>query len=85
MMLVLMLLKLMLIMLMLMMLMLSVSSECDCDPDGSVSPHCSDLGLCRCKAGATGRRCDSCVSGFTWRGGGAGCTGTLAVSCLGVS
>ncbi|XP_036000116.1 mucin-5AC isoform X1 [Fundulus heteroclitus] len=48
--------------------------ECDCDPDGSASPHCSDSGLCRCKPGATGRRCDSCLSGFTWRGGGAGCT-----------
>uniref|UniRef100_A0A3B5LXE4 Netrin G2 n=1 Tax=Xiphophorus couchianus TaxID=32473 RepID=A0A3B5LXE4_9TELE len=49
----------------------NICVECDCDPDGSASPHCSDLGLCRCKAGATGRRCDSCVSGFTWRGGGA--------------
>ncbi|MEQ2282074.1 hypothetical protein AMECASPLE_036771 [Ameca splendens] len=48
--------------------------ECDCDPDGSASPHCSDSGLCRCKPGATGRRCDSCLSGFTWREGGAGCT-----------
>ncbi|MED6282385.1 hypothetical protein CHARACLAT_031471 [Characodon lateralis] len=48
--------------------------ECDCDPDGSASPHCSDSGLCGCKPGATGRRCDSCLSGFTWREGGAGCT-----------
>uniref|UniRef100_A0A3P9PR04 Netrin G2 n=1 Tax=Poecilia reticulata TaxID=8081 RepID=A0A3P9PR04_POERE len=49
----------------------NICADCDCDPDGSASPHCSDSGLCRCKAGATGRRCDSCVSGFTWRGGGA--------------
>ncbi|XP_027889932.1 nascent polypeptide-associated complex subunit alpha, muscle-specific form [Xiphophorus couchianus] len=58
----------------------NICVECDCDPDGSASPHCSDLGLCRCKAGATGRRCDSCVSGFTWRGGGAGCTENLCDS-----
>ncbi|XP_016519694.1 chitinase-like protein PB1E7.04c isoform X2 [Poecilia formosa] len=58
----------------------NICAECDCDPDGSASPHCSDSGLCRCKAGATGRRCDSCVSGFTWRGGGAGCTENLCDS-----
>ncbi|XP_054895908.1 uncharacterized protein LOC129366213 [Poeciliopsis prolifica] len=58
----------------------NICVECDCDPDGSASPHCSDSGLCRCKAGATGRRCDSCVSGFTWRGGGAGCTENLCDS-----
>ncbi|KAM4745949.1 netrin-G2 isoform 5-T5 [Anableps anableps] len=55
----------------------NICVECDCDPDGSASPHCSDSGLCRCKPGATGRRCDSCLSGFTWRGGGAGCTENL--------
>ncbi|XP_017158782.1 nascent polypeptide-associated complex subunit alpha, muscle-specific form isoform X2 [Poecilia reticulata] len=58
----------------------NICADCDCDPDGSASPHCSDSGLCRCKAGATGRRCDSCVSGFTWRGGGAGCTENLCDS-----
>ncbi|XP_038134995.1 netrin-G2-like isoform X3 [Cyprinodon tularosa] len=52
----------------------NICVDCNCDPDGSSSPHCSDSGFCRCKPGATGRRCDSCLSGFTWRGGGTGCT-----------
>ncbi|KAM7415427.1 hypothetical protein PAMA_017780 [Pampus argenteus] len=47
--------------------------ECGCDAQGSVSPHCSDSGLCQCKDGVSGRSCDSCLPGYTWRGGGAGC------------
>ncbi|KAM8760252.1 uncharacterized protein ntng2a isoform 1-T1 [Acanthopagrus schlegelii] len=52
----------------------NVCIECDCDMERSLSPHCSDSGLCQCKPGATGRRCDSCLPGYTWRGGGASCT-----------
>ncbi|XP_024863843.1 mucin-5AC [Kryptolebias marmoratus] len=52
----------------------NICVECECNPDGSVSPHCSDSGLCLCKTGATGRRCNSCLPGYTWKGGGAGCT-----------
>uniref|UniRef100_A0A669BAD2 Netrin G2 n=1 Tax=Oreochromis niloticus TaxID=8128 RepID=A0A669BAD2_ORENI len=48
----------------------NVCVECECHADGSVSPRCSDSGLCQCKDGATGRRCDSCLPGYTWRGGG---------------
>ncbi|XP_028312876.1 uncharacterized protein LOC114469519 [Gouania willdenowi] len=47
----------------------NVCVECECDAAGSVSPLCSVSGLCQCKSGATGRRCDSCLSGFTWRDG----------------
>uniref|UniRef100_A0A8C2YYJ8 Netrin G2 n=1 Tax=Cyclopterus lumpus TaxID=8103 RepID=A0A8C2YYJ8_CYCLU len=47
-----------------------VCVDCDCDMEGSASPHCSDSGLCQCKGGATGRRCDTCLPGYTWRGGG---------------
>lgn len=57
-----------------------VCTVCDCDEEGSVSPHCSDDGVCQCKPGASGRRCDSCLPGYTWRGNGSGCTGELAVS-----
>uniref|UniRef100_A0A665TV40 Netrin G2 n=1 Tax=Echeneis naucrates TaxID=173247 RepID=A0A665TV40_ECHNA len=46
----------------------NICVECECDADSSVSPHCSDSGLCQCKDGATGRRCDSCLPGYTWRG-----------------
>ncbi|XP_071328407.1 mucin-5AC [Trachinotus anak] len=55
----------------------NVCVECGCDADGSVSPHCSDTGLCQCKDGATGRRCDSCLPGYTWRGGKASCTANM--------
>lgn len=51
-------------------------SACECDADGSTSPHCAESGLCPCKDGNTGRRCSSCLPGYTWRGGGVGCTGT---------
>ncbi|XP_068559600.1 netrin-G2 [Cebidichthys violaceus] len=51
-----------------------VCVDCECDGGGSASPHCSDSGLCQCKDGATGRRCDTCLPGYTWRGGGASCT-----------
>ncbi|KAK2838245.1 hypothetical protein Q5P01_015457 [Channa striata] len=52
----------------------NVCIECGCDPDGSLFPHCSDSGLCPCKEGATGRRCDECLPGYTWREGRASCT-----------
>ncbi|KAM9391794.1 netrin-G2-like [Pholidichthys leucotaenia] len=52
----------------------NVCVECGCHSEGSLSPHCSNSGLCRCKEGTSGRRCDSCLPGYTWRGGGAGCT-----------
>ncbi|XP_022622256.1 netrin-G2 [Seriola dumerili] len=52
----------------------NICMECECDADGSVSPHCSESGLCQCKDGGAGRRCDSCLPGYTWRGGKASCT-----------
>ncbi|XP_062418666.1 netrin-G1-like [Pungitius pungitius] len=55
-------------------MMISVSSDCECDVDRSASPHCSDSGFCQCKDGATGKRCDTCLPGYTWRGSGASCT-----------
>lgn len=58
------------------------SSDCDCDLEGSSSPHCSASGLCQCRGGATGRRCDSCLPGYTWRGGRVSCTGTARSSNL---
>ncbi|XP_054586284.2 netrin-G2 isoform X3 [Nothobranchius furzeri] len=51
----------------------NICAECECNPEGSTHPHCSDDGLCRCKLGVTGRRCDSCLPGYTWREGGGGC------------
>ncbi|XP_066294639.1 laminin subunit gamma-1-like [Branchiostoma lanceolatum] len=40
---------------------------CDCDPVGTVggSSDCSDVGgQCRCKPGAGGTRCDTCIPGY---------------------
>ncbi|XP_044192151.1 netrin-G2 [Thunnus albacares] len=51
-----------------------VCVECGCHTEGSTSPHCLDSGLCQCKDGVSGRSCDSCLPGYTWRGGGAVCT-----------
>uniref|UniRef100_A0A8C6U5A9 Netrin g2a n=1 Tax=Neogobius melanostomus TaxID=47308 RepID=A0A8C6U5A9_9GOBI len=47
-------------------------TECQCDSVGSLSAVCSQSGLCPCKSGATGRRCDSCLRGFNRRE--TGCT-----------
>ncbi|XP_076010117.1 netrin-G2-like [Genypterus blacodes] len=55
----------------------NICIECGCDPQRSASPRCSDSGFCQCKEGATGRRCDSCQPGYTWRGGAARCTENL--------
>ncbi|KAK2901518.1 hypothetical protein Q8A73_011264 [Channa argus] len=52
----------------------NICVECSCDLDGSLSPYCSDSGVCQCKDGATGRRCDKCLPGYTWRGAEASCT-----------
>lgn len=54
-----------------------VFTVCNCDEERSVSPHCTNDGICQCKPGASGRRCDSCLPGYTWRGNGTGCTGEL--------
>lgn len=56
-----------------------VCTVCNCDEERSVSLHCSDDGICQCKPGASGRRCDSCLPGYTWRGNGSGCTGELVL------
>lgn len=55
----------------------NVCVECECDRERSLSPHCSEDGECQCKSGATGRRCDSCLSGYTWREDGVGCTANV--------
>nr|XP_046242362.1 netrin-G2 isoform X2 [Scatophagus argus] len=55
----------------------NICVECDCDVQRSVSPHCSDSGVCQCKPGASGRRCDTCLPGYTWREGEARCTANI--------
>ncbi|XP_072298063.1 laminin subunit gamma-1 [Eucyclogobius newberryi] len=37
---------------------------CGCNAIGSESPQCDDRGLCSCKPGLTGEKCDRCQSGF---------------------
>ncbi|KAK2888121.1 hypothetical protein Q8A73_019569 [Channa argus] len=47
----------------------SVCIECNCNQMGSVHDRCNSTGFCQCKDGATGAKCDDCVSGFYWKQG----------------
>ncbi|XP_075996096.1 laminin subunit gamma-1 [Genypterus blacodes] len=37
--------------------------SCSCNPVGSVSPQCDSRGVCACKPGVTGEKCDRCQPG----------------------
>ncbi|XP_020796887.2 laminin subunit gamma-1 [Boleophthalmus pectinirostris] len=37
---------------------------CGCNSIGSESPQCDDRGVCSCKTGVTGEKCDRCQPGF---------------------
>ncbi|KAF6730581.1 Netrin-G2 [Oryzias melastigma] len=58
----------------------NICLACECSTEGSTSPYCSESGLCSCRSGTTGRSCDSCLPGYTWRGDGAGCTENMCDS-----
>uniref|UniRef100_A0A3B3BC49 Netrin G2 n=1 Tax=Oryzias melastigma TaxID=30732 RepID=A0A3B3BC49_ORYME len=51
----------------------NICLACECSTEGSTSPYCSESGLCSCRSGTTGRSCDSCLPGYTWRGDGNMC------------
>ncbi|XP_024124421.1 laminin subunit gamma-1 [Oryzias melastigma] len=37
---------------------------CSCSPIGSLSPQCDRGGVCACKPGVTGEKCDRCLPGY---------------------
>ncbi|XP_061489849.1 netrin-G1 isoform X1 [Rhineura floridana] len=44
----------------------NVCIECNCNPIGSVRDRCNEKGICECKQGATGPKCDKCLLGYYW-------------------
>ncbi|XP_032359583.1 netrin-G1 isoform X8 [Etheostoma spectabile] len=43
--------------------------KCNCNPFGSVSDRCNGTGLCICKEGTTGPKCQQCLPGYLWDDG----------------
>ncbi|KAL0965165.1 hypothetical protein UPYG_G00277620 [Umbra pygmaea] len=46
-----------------------VCIECNCNQMGSVHDRCNGTGFCQCREGATGPKCDDCISGYYWKQG----------------
>ncbi|XP_077188946.1 netrin-G1 isoform X2 [Paroedura picta] len=44
----------------------NVCIECNCNPIGSLGDRCNEKGICQCKEGATGPKCDKCLPGYNW-------------------
>ena len=38
--------------------------ECQCHPQGSLSKDCNPNGVCNCRLGIQGDKCDTCQDGF---------------------
>uniref|UniRef100_A0A4W3ILW8 Netrin G1 n=1 Tax=Callorhinchus milii TaxID=7868 RepID=A0A4W3ILW8_CALMI len=43
--------------------------DCKCNPFGSVHDRCNGTGVCDCKKGTTGAKCDECLPGYYWHKG----------------
>ncbi|XP_030063676.1 laminin subunit gamma-3 isoform X2 [Microcaecilia unicolor] len=43
---------------------LGICQPCHCNPAGSLHLQCDTLGICECKAGVTGWKCERCLAGY---------------------
>ena len=58
------------------------SAACYCSVAGSVSSVCANgAGICQCRPGYTGDKCDSCTSPGQFYATNAGCTGMIFTTC----
>ncbi|XP_003220083.1 netrin-G1 isoform X3 [Anolis carolinensis] len=44
----------------------NVCIECNCNRFGSIRDRCNEKGMCECKQGTTGPKCDKCLRGYYW-------------------
>uniref|UniRef100_A0A8D0C8G7 Laminin EGF-like domain-containing protein n=1 Tax=Salvator merianae TaxID=96440 RepID=A0A8D0C8G7_SALMN len=51
----------------------NICIECNCSSVGSVHDRCNEKGVCECKQGTTGPKCDKCLQGFYWHNQGCQC------------
>lgn len=50
---------------------------CECSELGSVNQECGETGMCDCRVGVMGAKCDTCQENYFLEGRTGNCTGKL--------